>query len=192
MEYLGKNRILIIITGELAAGKTTYGTKIAKALGMPFLSKDRIKEILYDSLGEVLDYEAKRKMGASSYAVFYYVIEEQMRAGLPMVVESNFVKESVPILKNLLDKYGYKRVTVRFESDLKVLHERFLKREYSSERHEGLVSNGTFDDFEYFKKVAIESREFKINDDEILVDTTDFAKVDFAGIIKKIQSLCYN
>lgn len=182
------NKSIIIITGELAAGKTSYGKKISKALKMPFFSKDEIKEILFDSFSDAnLDYESKRKIGASSYSVFYYIIEEQMKVGLPIIVESNFVKESIPIIKNLLDKYDYKNITIRFEGDLQILHKRFLKREYSSERHMGLVSNGVFDDFENFEKTAIKSKEFKINDNEILVDTTDFSKVNFDEIIENIQ-----
>ena len=65
---------IIIITGELAAGKTSYGKKISKELKIPFFSKDEIKEILFDSFCSTnLDYESKRKIGASSYAVFYHI-----------------------------------------------------------------------------------------------------------------------
>lgn len=184
------NRNLIIITGELAAGKTTYGKRIAETLKMPFFSKDEIKEILFDSYNDTnIDYESKRKIGASSYAVFYYVIEQQMKSGLPIIIESNFVKESINIIKTLLNKYDYKNITVRFEGDLQVLHKRFLEREYSSERHKGLVANGTFDDFENFEKTAIKTKEFKIDDNEISVDTTDFSKVDFDKIIANIQEI---
>ena len=183
-----KDKNLIIITGQLAAGKTSYSKKISEELKIPFFSKDLIKEVLFDSFGDRnIDYEAKRKIGVSSYAVFYYIIEEQMKVGMPIIAESNFVKESVPIIKNLLDKYNYNSITIRFEGDLQILHKRFLEREYSGERHMGLVSNGVFDDFENFEKTAVKAKEFKINDDEILVDTTDFSKVDFNKIIKDIQ-----
>lgn len=183
-----EKKYIIVVTGELAAGKTSFGKKISEELKIPFFSKDEIKEILYDSFNNTnLDYEQKRKMGASSYAVFYYIIEEQMKSGLPLIAESNFVKESAPIIKKLLDTYGYKSITIRFEGDLHILHERFLKREYSSERHMGLVSNGVFDDFENFEKTAVKSKEFNINGDEILVDTTDFSKVNFYEIIENIQ-----
>ena len=184
------NKNIIIITGELAAGKTSYGKKISEVLKMPFFSKDEIKQMLFDSFNTInLDYESKRKIGASSYSVFYYIIEEQMKVGLPIIVESNFVKESIPIIKNLLNKYNYKNITIRFEGDLQVLHKRFLEREYSNERHLGLVSNGVFDDFENFEKTAIKSKEFKIDDNEILVDTTDFLKVNFDEIIESIQKM---
>ena len=111
-----------------------------------------------------------------------------MKAGISLIVESNFVKESVPIIKKLLNKYNYKSITIRFEGDLQILHKRFLKREYSSERHDGLISNGLFDDFKNFEQTAIKSKEFKINNNEILVDTTDFSKVNFDEIINKILS----
>lgn len=182
------NKNIIIITGELASGKTSYGKRISDVLKIPFFSKDEIKKVLFDCFNDTnLDYEAKRKIGANSYAVFYYIIEEQMKVGLPLIAESNFVKESVPIIKKLLNKYGYKSITIRFEGDLQILHKRFLEREYSSERHMGLVANGVFDDFKDFEKTAIKSKEFKIDDNEILVNTTDFINVNFSDIIENIQ-----
>ncbi len=182
------NKNIIIITGELAAGKTSYGKKISEELNIPFFSKDKIKEILFDSFCDAdLDYESKKKVGATAYSIFYYIIEEQMKVGMPLIAESNFVKESISIIKNLLNKYDYKSMTIRFEGDLKILHKRFLEREYSSERHMGLVANGVFDNFEDFKKTSAKSKEFKINDNEILVDTTDFSKVNFDEIIENIR-----
>ena len=182
-------KTMIIATGELAAGKTTYGKKIAETLQIPFFSKDSIKELLYDALidGEA-DYETKRKLGATSYKVFYYVLEEQMKSGKSFIAESNFVKESVPIIDELLQKYNYKCIVVRFEGDLNVLHKRFLEREKLDERHPGLRSNGVFEDFERFKETATKSKEFKISDNEILVDTTDFEKVDFEDIMNQINN----
>ena len=44
-----------------------------------------------------------------------------------------------------------------------------------------------FDDFENFKKTAIKSKEFKINDDEIVIDTTDFSNINFNDIVKNIR-----
>lgn len=50
-------------------------------------------------------------------------------------------------------------------------NKRFLMRENTSERHQGLVSNGAFDDFETFTKLSEKCREFKINDNELIVYT---------------------
>lgn len=183
---MGKN-YFIIITGELAAGKTTYGTKISRELKIPFFSKDKLKEVLFDSMNNnELEYEEKRKIGASSYAIFYTVAEELMKVGTPFILESNFVKESADILLKLIEKYKYQSITVRFTGDMEVLHNRFLKREYSEERHQGLVSNGVFDELEEFKKISNKTQEFSINEQEIVVDTTDFEKVDFLELMDKV------
>ena len=182
-----KKNIIIIVTGDLAAGKTTFGKKISSTLRIPFFSKDDIKEILFDSYNENIDYETKRKVGAKSYDVFYYILEEQMKVGLPIIAESNFVKESIPIIQNLLNKYHYTCITIRFEGDLHVLHKRFLKREYSNERNVALVANGKFDNFEDFEKIAIKSKEFKIDCKEIIVDTTDFSSVNYENLISNIK-----
>lgn len=183
------NRNMIIITGELASGKTSYGRRISEKLKIPFYSKDVIKEILFDSIDdENMSYEVKRKIGASSYAVLYHIIEQQMKVGRPLIIESNFGKEAVPIIKDMLSNYQYKSITVRFGGDLNVLHERFLKREYSDERHIGLKSHGKFDSFEKFKETSVKAKEFKIDDNEIYVDTTDFDKVDFDELVSNIKS----
>ena len=109
-----------------------------------------------------------------------------MKVGVSIIAESNFIREDTPTIKRLLKKYDYKCITIRFEGDLHTLHKRFLKREYSDERHSGLVANGMFDDFENFEKTSLKSKEFKINDNEIIVDTTDFSKVSFDKIIDSI------
>ena len=40
------NKYFIVICGDLAGGKTTYGKKISKELKIPFFSKDELNEIL--------------------------------------------------------------------------------------------------------------------------------------------------
>lgn len=183
-----KEKYVIIITGAPATGKTTYGKKIAEKLKIPFFSKDKIKEILFECTGdESLDYESKRKIGKSSYAVFYNQAEELMKVGVPLILESNFVKESSATLKRLIQTYHYNSITIRFETELEVLHKRFLEREKLPERHPGLVANGVFDDLETFKKMAEKAKEFKMDDKEIVIDTTNFANIDFEKVIEEIK-----
>ena len=42
---------LIIITGDLAAGKSTLASSLSQVLSMPFLTKDALKEIACDIIG---------------------------------------------------------------------------------------------------------------------------------------------
>ena len=42
---------LIIITGDLAAGKSTLAAALSESLGIPFIIKDTLKEIVCDNVG---------------------------------------------------------------------------------------------------------------------------------------------
>ena len=41
----------ILVTGMPAAGKTTMAGFLSGRLGIPYISKDEVKEILFDELG---------------------------------------------------------------------------------------------------------------------------------------------
>lgn len=187
-------KVLIIIAGIPATGKTTYGNKISKELKIPIFSKDRFKEVIYDSVCDSsFGYEQKRKVGISSYSVLYAICEEMMKIGASFIIESNFTKDSAVRINELLEKYSYKGIVVKFDADLKTLHTRFLEREQTAERHPGLVANGVFDDFEKFKEISQKARDFKLEkNEEILVDTTDFSQVNFEEILRKIENRCQN
>ena len=54
--------LLVIISGPPGAGKMVLGRRLAQALGFPFINKDDIKEILFDTLGWH-DREWSKKLG---------------------------------------------------------------------------------------------------------------------------------
>ncbi len=184
-----KNNYMLIITGAPATGKTTYGRKISQNLGIPFISKDKLKETIYDAITQntLLEYEEKRRIGSISYSILFLIAEELMMVGNSFIIESNFGKESISTIEKLALKYEYNTLTIRFECDLEVLHKRFLARENMQERHPGLRSNGIFDEQNAFKKAVNMSKEFKLDDKEIIIDTTDFNKVDLEFLINSIK-----
>jgi hypothetical protein len=57
--------LVLIVSGPPASGKTTIGRPLARALALPFLSKDLFKEILFDSLASS-DREWSRRIGLAS------------------------------------------------------------------------------------------------------------------------------
>ena len=72
--------VLVLISGPPGAGKTTLGAKIAQELGIPFLNKDGIKELLFDTLGWK-DRAWSRQLGIASSALLFHMIERQLVAG---------------------------------------------------------------------------------------------------------------
>lgn len=52
---------LLLITGDIAAGKTTFSNQLAQRYSVAVFQKDTIKEILGDNIG-FLDREENRKL----------------------------------------------------------------------------------------------------------------------------------
>ncbi len=81
--------LVIVVNGLPATGKTTLARRLATDLHLPLLAKDVIKETLFETLGWS-DRAWSRRLGAATMALLYKLLEEQLRAGRPCIVECNF------------------------------------------------------------------------------------------------------
>ncbi|HEY4944463.1 MAG TPA: AAA family ATPase [Rhizomicrobium sp.] len=82
----GESRI-VLVSGPPGAGKTTLARPLAKALGFALISKDDIKEPLFDALGGVRgDAAATQRIGAASWEVLWALAPHIPR----LVLEANF------------------------------------------------------------------------------------------------------
>lgn len=130
---------ILIVTGQPASGKTTLGRRLAADLGIPFLSKDAIKETLYDSLGWT-DKAHSRQLGIASFEVLYVVLESLLAAGVPAAIEAPFDPTlAAEKLSQLRRRYPFTAVQVLCWADGDVLIQRYRSRNESGERHPGHV-----------------------------------------------------
>ena len=191
----------ILVTGMPAAGKSTIAEAIAEQLKLPVISKDRIKEYLFDYVG-FQSREEKVNLGIASMEIMYYVAEQLMKAGQPFILENNFESSECGI-KTLLAKYQYPALTITLTGDYKVIYQRFLERDLSPERHRGHVVNDFYPEkrrrsteklraasisYETFVH-SIEKRGFDVfcvDGRRIKVDTTDFSKINMEKIFLQI------
>ena len=82
----GASRI-VMVSGPPGAGKTTLARPLARALGFALLSKDDIKEPLFDALGGTRgDIEASQRIGAASWEILWALAPHCPR----LVLEANF------------------------------------------------------------------------------------------------------
>lgn len=93
----------IFVAGMPAAGKSTMAEMIAGRMKLPVLSKDAIKERLYDEVG-FQSREEKVKLGTASMEIMYYIAGQLMGAAQPFILENNFEHSSEPGLRALLSK----------------------------------------------------------------------------------------
>ncbi len=194
----------ILVTGIPAAGKSTMAEVVSEKLKLPVISKDAIKEVLFDNVGFQSRAE-KVKLGIASMEIMYYAAGQLMKAGQPFILENNFEYSSEQGMKNLIEKYQYSVLTITLTGDYKVIYQRFLERENSPDRHRGHIVNDCYPEkkennlktlnaktisYENFV-CGIEKRGFDafcVDGRQIKVDTTDFSKISMEELFSQIEA----
>ena len=194
----------ILVTGIPAAGKSTMAEAVSDRLKLPVISKDSIKELLFDNVGFQSRAE-KVNLGIAGMEIMYYVAGQLMKAKQPFILENNFEYSSEHGIKTLLTKYQYPALTITLTGDYEVIYQRFLERESSPDRHRGHVVNDCYPEKkdnnqkEQKKKTisyenfvhGIEQRGFDafwVDGRQIKVDTTDFSKIDMEQLFSQIAA----
>ena len=191
----------ILVSGIPAAGKSTAAKLISEALEIPCFSKDLIKERLFDTVGFSSRAE-KVKLNAGATAALYYAAEQLMKNGLPFVLENNFENGTADEIKALIKKYGYKAICLVLTGDYERIYARFSQRELSTERHRGHVVNDCYPEDDpdreipkmtyghYYDIVTKRGMDqFRVNGENIVVDTTEIESVDWNALTEKIKRL---
>ncbi|HEY6454778.1 MAG TPA: AAA family ATPase [Steroidobacteraceae bacterium] len=131
-------RRVFLITGLPATGKTTLARALAADLAAPLLSKDVIKEPLFDTLGAP-DRAASRRLSDASFAVLFALADEYLPLLGTVVMEGNFRPgEHAPVLQSLLVRHApvaCTQVLCRVPEALR--QERLAARAADPARHSG-------------------------------------------------------
>jgi predicted kinase len=177
--------LLVIVNGHPGTGKTTLGRRLAKDIALTFLSKDDLKECLFDTLG-LGDKAWSQKLGRASVELLFLMVEKQLEAGASLVMEMPFIPQfHTPRFLALAKRYDFEPLQICCTCDDKVLYERFRRRAETGERHPGHVDElVTFEDF---KSQMLRERHLDIGGVLISVDTTDFEKVDYGALLTKVR-----
>lgn len=191
----------VLVAGIPASGKSVLAGKLGVILGLPVISKDEIKERLYDTVG-FRSRQEKAALGMASMEIMYYAAERFMRAGRSLILENNFEDASMPGLIALMERTSCTAVTLLLTGDCSVLYRRFLERNRSPLRHRGHVVNDCYPerpgdhrpvpDIPYDAFLAgIKGRgmdRFQPGGPLLTVDTTDLSKIDPSSIAEWILS----
>jgi predicted kinase len=174
--------VLVIVNGPPGAGKTVLGRRLAHEFMLPFLSKDDIKECLFNFLGWS-DRNWSMKLGRASMELLFQLIETQLAAGQSLLVETVFHPAyHNERFRTLIARYPFEPVQVYCTCADEILYVRFRQRIETGERHAGHVDG--IMGFDEFKATlgADRQRILDIGSALIQVDTTDFSQVDFNGL----------
>lgn len=128
---------LLIVTGHPATGKTTLARALAAELGLPLISKDDLKEAIFDSIGW-RDRDWSRQVGVAAIALMYIRAEAELAAGRSLIVESNFRSDlDTGRLRALRERAPFRPAQIRCVARGDVMAERYARRIVEGRRHPG-------------------------------------------------------
>ena len=193
----------ILVSGIPASGKSTIARILSERLSLPVLSKDCIKEVLFDQIG--FDSRSEKvALGVAAMEVMYYAAEQLMKTHLPFILENNFEHSSAEGILSRLAQFDCKALTVSLTGDYEIIYRRFLERNASPDRHRGHIVNDCYPEktprsTEELLAHTISCQEFidgihargfdsfSAGEKRIIVDTTDFSSMDIDSLIGEIH-----
>lgn len=166
---------LILICGDLAAGKSTFSNMLSEKFNIVCFNKDNIKEILGDNFG-FKNREENFKLSVCTFDIFKYICEKEMVAQKDMIFESNFRTHEMEYLDTLAHKYNYEILTIVINADVNVLHQRFMNRINNENRH-AVHKAVDLSDINVFNKQILDDRDRKYYGKVLKLDSTNFDNI---------------
>ena len=186
MLHTMKNPVVVMISGAPATGKTHLALLLAGSLHVVVFQKDAIKETLFDTLGQD-DREWSRMLGTAAFALLRALVEAHLKARQSVIVEANFQRRyEGPWVANMKERYDAHVVELHCHADMETVLARIARRDGTDERHSGhgpgdVAVRELRDSYQHYGPVTE-------GDEVVLIDTTDFAAVDYAAIVERVRS----
>jgi predicted kinase len=178
---------LIIVTGRPASGKTILANWLAKELQVPVVSKDSVREVLFERLGWK-DRPWAQLLGRDSIDLMFSFAQAQLEAGRSLILDNSFDPAlSTPRFRALIARYHPRTIQIVCNADVETLFERFRSRAASGKRHPGHGDEAVFDRLRAHLAQG-QSPVLDIGGVVLEVDTTDLTQVDSQGLLRQVKS----
>lgn len=151
---------LIVITGDLACGKSTFAKMLSHRYNMTVMYKDKIKEVLGDTVG-FSDREENLKLSIATVELMIYGFSELACLGYDLILEANFKESELIKIKKIADEMGYDTLTLSLRADMDIIYKRFVNRIQNENRHPVHISGfDGYDSLKYYIEKGREQRTF--------------------------------
>lgn len=177
--------LLVVVTGPPAAGKTTIAKTLSLELGLPCVSRDSFKEILFEELGWS-DRAWSQRLGRATWPLLYHVVGEQLRAGRSLLVEANF--DPALDAAEFARLPPFRAVQVYCTAPPETILERFAARARDGSRHPGHVDSSIAAEI----AAGLDSERWAplgLDGERLDVDTSTDEPVDAVAIAARIRTL---
>ena len=164
---------LLLITGDLATGKSTFSDILSKRYDTVVFMKDTIKEVLGDTIG-FANREENLKLSKATMELMIFAFAQFAKLNQDLILEANFHKADMERLHEIATAHNYEVMILDLRGDVNILHKRYLNRIYNGNRHPVHLST-TLDVFEDFKKYIETSRNEEITGNILEIDANGFS-----------------
>jgi predicted kinase len=133
MEIDSSEPLLILLHGGPATGKTTLGLRLAETFGIPYFSKDGVKEPIFDHVGLPVAWETEdglsgRDMDEASKTILICIIEALLVARASCIIDSTFLAPHAPRFQSLRERHAFRLVQILCRTEAGELRRRLAGR----------------------------------------------------------------
>lgn len=164
---------LLLITGDLAAGKTTFSRILSERYKENLFHKDTLKEVLGETIG-FSNREENLKLSKAAIELMIFIFSEFAKQNKNLILESNFHEIELTRLHETANKHGYEVLTLVLRGDAEILHKRYLNRITNENRHPVHLSV-SLNDIDDFKKCLAWGRKEEIPGNTIQINGNSFS-----------------
>lgn len=176
---------LLLVTGDLATGKSTFSDILSKRYDTVVFMKDTIKEVLGDTIG-FSNREENLKLSKATMELMIFAFLEFTKLHKNLILEANFHKADLERLHEIATANQYEVMTLALRGDVNVLHKRYLNRIHNENRHPVHLST-TFDIFDDFKQYVEKAREEEIIGNVVHINANDFSYQKDENLLSEID-----
>jgi len=166
---------LIIITGHPGSGKTSIAKQLSDHYRIPYISKDALKERVFDGLGSK-DKEWSLQVSGVAHRIMDDMAGQILKSGSSVIVESNFKADvDSDRFANLAETYHVPCMQILCSADGDILFQRWNERIQTGERHEGHVEEISLE--QIHQDLSLPYPKLDLPGKLIELDTSDFSKL---------------
>lgn len=176
---------LLLMTGDLACGKTTFGKILSKRYDTGLFYKDNIKEALGDTIG-FSDRAENLKLSKAAVEIMTLIFSEFAALGKSLILEANFRTHELERLHGIAAAHGYEVLTLVFRADTAILHGRFLNRIANENRHPVHIIR-TLNAYDDFAAYIEQARSEYVPGETLTVCADDFSYQTDPVLLEKLD-----
>ena len=130
-------KIIFVVNGQSGSGKTFCANELSARFGIPSLSQDEFKELLFDSFGTGRHFYS-RQIECASFELMLATADKLLHNCRAVIIESTFDQVKSPsVIARIAAEHSAELFQIYLKTDYSTRIRRIIKRQKSSERHAG-------------------------------------------------------